>query len=207
MRIDLIAQRPDLRGLRGAFRVGEAPLRRQGFLLRLRREVKSAPSEEEKEPGDREVECVTQTLQRIELVDLGEGQHQRLLRGAFNDNLLALLDDSETLASLKAELLLALAHQVFDQDQGPAHRKRTNERSDTGNNCLAANIAVFAKRRDGEIDQKRDHDAYADHDQLVLERRPGIRPEERAGGNGRGIEQPETEDGFDGERPIPEPGL
>ena len=72
-------------------------------------------------------------------MNLRESQHQRLLRGAFDDDLLALLDDGETLAGLEAELLLALAHQVFNDDQRPAHGERADERGGAGNDGLAAN--------------------------------------------------------------------
>ena len=43
------------------------------------------------------------------------------------------------------------------------------------------------------------------HDELVFQRRPGIRAEKRPGDYRQGVEEPEAEDRLDGERPIAEP--
>ena len=116
VRIDLVAQRPDLRGLRRAFRIGEPALRAQRLRLRLDRDIEGAPADVEEQPGDRRIERVPEALHRIELANLRHGQDQRLLARALDLDLVALLDDGEAFARLEPELLLALVHQVFERD-------------------------------------------------------------------------------------------
>jgi hypothetical protein len=51
-----------------------------------------------------------------------------------------------------------------------------------------------AKGGNGGIDQSRQDDADTDDRQLVLERGPGVRTEERPRDYGQGVEKPEAED-------------
>ena len=95
MRVHLIAQRPHLGGLGGAFSVGELALGTQGIGLGLAGEIKGAPGEEKEQPHDRGVEAVAEALHSIELAHLGHGQDQRLLRGTLDPHLLALLTQDE----------------------------------------------------------------------------------------------------------------
>ena len=124
------------------------------------------------------------------------------LGGALDADLVALLDDREPFARLEAELLLVLRKHVLGDDQRRAHRERSDGRADRRDGCAAADIRALPEGRDHQIDEAGEDDADADHDELVLERRPRVGPEKGAQNDGKRVEKPETDNGFHREWPV-----
>ena len=181
-------------------------MRPQRLRLRMDRDIKGAPADVEEQPGDRRIERVAEALHRIELANLRQGQDQRFLGRAFDLDLVALLNDGEAFARLEPELLLTLVHPVFERDDRRSHDDRADVALMPAIMALRRMVAPVPSALIADVHQAGDQDSDPDHHQLVFEHRPRVGAEERPDRHGRGIEQPETEDRFDGERPIAEPG-
>src|SRR5207237_9532897 len=113
--------------------------------------------------------------------------------GALDADSVALFDHREAFARLVPQLLLALREPVFEHDERAAHSQRSGGRAHRRNDGLAPDPGTFAKGRDCQIDEPGKSYADRDHDELVLERGPGIGPEKGPGNHRQGIETPEAE--------------
>ena len=202
MRVDLVAQRPDLRGLRRRFGIGRPAPGAVHFALRDAGDVKGAPGGEEEEPDHRRVGRVAEPLGGLDLAELGQGQHQRLVGLALDADRPALLDDDRAFLGLVAELLAAFAKPVLEADEHRRHRAGGEEGGDPGDQRPAADAA--AEQRHGDVDQPgQDHPGGQGH-QLVLEHRARVGAEHRPGDHGQRIDGPEADDRFRRQRPVGE---
>ena len=180
VRVDLVAQRPDLRGLRGAFGIGEAALRAERLGLRLDRDVEGAPADEEEQPDDRASArsgSASSDRARASWAWSGPAVPARALDAD-------LLPCSTTVKPSRAwkrnSSWLSWNRSSIDDDQA-AHGERRRSRELMPAMTALRRMARAARRsRDREIDEAGEEDSDADHQQLVFEHRPRVGAEERA---------------------------
>jgi hypothetical protein len=154
MRVDLVAERPNLRGPRGGFGLGGAALGAKRLRLRQSREIESAPGGEEKEPGDRCIGDPADLLAFVHLRHARHGDDQGVAGGTLDADFIAFLDDDESLAGLDPEFFLARFEigLELDDDDGLADGRQGRE--DGGGDPLAVHgRAVRQQVEDGIKDK------------------------------------------------------
>ena len=198
MRIDLVTQRLELRRLRRAFGFGRAALRRQRLRLRLRRQIIGAPGGEEEQPHDHCVRGDAELIIGRQLADLRPGDDERRVVGALDAHFVSDLGNPIAFLGNVAELVVRLVEELVRDDHEAGERAGPDERCYSGNCGTAAKSRPGGEQRDDGIDAEGQDNAGSDNDAPVRDDRARVVAEECPGNHREQVEEPETEDRFDG---------